>query len=179
MLWEWRNYLTLQATIETGEYPSAELAENESARSRWTGRVVRVAPDADAASRTIQVFIEVMNSEQQQPLLPGTFVFGWISGPRFENAVVIPRAAVTDNRVYVVDDENRAQPRNVRIGRRLRSLLLIEEGLNAGDRVILTNLDIVRKGTLVVPLDAAKVDDELARQRVATLRRLDKPAAAE
>jgi len=173
------DYLTLRKTMKDGEYPLARLAENESASARWTGRVVRVAPDADPASRTIEVFIEVLNSEQPQPLLPGTFVFGWISGPRFADAMVIPRAAISDNRVYVVNAENRAEPRTIRVGRRLRSLVLIDEGLEPGDRVILTNLDIVRRDTLVVPQETITVDDELARQRVATLRRLDAEATGE
>jgi RND family efflux transporter MFP subunit len=167
------DYLTLQDTVHGGEFPEALLAENESSTARWNGRVVRVAPDADAASRTIQVFIEVMNSEQQMPLLPGTFVFGWIEGPQFTDAVIIPRTAIVDNRVFVVGDENRAEPRSVRVGRRLRSLVVIEDGLQAGDRVILTNLDIVRNHTLVAPQEAITIDEELARQRVATIQRIN------
>jgi RND family efflux transporter MFP subunit len=167
------DYLTLQSSVQDGDFPAATLAENESATARWQGRVVRVAPDADPASRTIQVFIEVMNSEQDQPLLPGTFVFGWIAGPQFQDAIVIPRSAITDNRVFVVGKDDRAEHRTVRISRRLRSLAVIEDGLQAGDRVVLTNLDIVRTGTLLVPQEAITIDEELARQQVSTIRRTD------
>lgn len=170
------DYLLLEDSVRSGQYPLARLAENESSPPRWTGRVVRVAPDADAASRTIRVYIEVRNSEQDQPLLPGTFVFGWIAGPVFEDAIVIPRSALVENHVFVVDADDRAEKRSVRTGRRLRSLIVIEDGLRDGDRIVLTNLDIVRNGTLLQPRETITVQDELDRQRVSAIRPLDTAA---
>ncbi|HKK53139.1 MAG TPA: HlyD family efflux transporter periplasmic adaptor subunit [Myxococcota bacterium] len=66
------------------------------------GSVVRIAPEADVASRTMTVFVEV----QQDPadadrLLPGQFVNGRVVTDDPYPRVVLPRRAVQSNTVYV------------------------------------------------------------------------------
>lgn len=164
------DYMVIQDAILKGEHPRAWLAENETAGARWTGRIVRVAPSADAASRTIEVYIEVVNSEQTQPLLPGTFVFAGIEGPFHSDALVVPREAIVDGRVYVVDKDGIAKARTVTTGRRLQQLVLVSAGIEKGDRIILTNLDVIRDGTRVIPQGVVSPDDEISRMRIRTIR---------
>jgi multidrug efflux pump subunit AcrA (membrane-fusion protein) len=77
-----------------------------------TGRVVRLAPEADAASRTITVFVEV----QQDPasptrLLPGAFVHARVRTPDPVARVVLPRRAVRAGRIMVVEPDAEGQHR--------------------------------------------------------------------
>jgi len=138
--------------VLAGEQPQVELAENEVASSRWTGRVVRISPEADTATRTIDVFVEVENKREGQqvtvPLLPGSFVQARIEGPILTDVIVVPRAAVIGNaagstRVFV-ERAGRAVEVPVEVSRRLEAQAFISAGLTSGDRVVMTNLDALK-----------------------------------
>jgi multidrug efflux pump subunit AcrA (membrane-fusion protein) len=159
-------------------------------------RDVRQAPEADERTRTVRIYTEVDNDEQSVPLLPGTFVHARIPGPVLNNAMVIPRDAVVKGTVFVavplteeelqqrdadVAGESAAGPaasadtwyarvvrRRVNAGRTLQSLVLISEGLEAGDWIVTTNLDVVHDGARLRidgPPSQRSLQDELARLR--------------
>jgi RND family efflux transporter MFP subunit len=163
------DFLQLEQDLNAGRKPPVTLAPNETTAALWNGAVVRAAPEADPVSRTVQVFVEVDN-DQKVPLLPGTFVHARINGQAWTQTRLIPREAVVEGQVYVVDDQNIARRRPVTIGRRLQSLAIVTDGLNAGDRVILTNLDIVEEGTQLVVQDVLNVTDELQSLRTPVIR---------
>ena len=66
--------------------------------------------------------------------------------------------------------DGHAEQRIVRTGTRLQSLVLIEDGLEDGDRVVLTNLDVIRPGVRVDVQDSLTLTDELAKQRTTAVR---------
>ncbi|MEQ9411930.1 MAG: efflux RND transporter periplasmic adaptor subunit [Fuerstiella sp.] len=156
------DFLQLQSELVRGQHPNAALAVNETDNPLWRGHVVRAAPEADTRSRTIQVFVEVTNSADNSPLLPGTFIHARIDGMIHRQRVLIPREAVVDGTVFVVDHEGIARRRTIRTGRRFQSLVLAEEGLQDGDRVIMTNLDIVEEGREVVVQSVTDPEKEIA-----------------
>ena len=82
-------------------FPIVHLAENETDEAIWTGRLVRAAPVANTDTRTVDVFVEVDNGEQPQPLLPGTFVHARIEGPVLKDALMVPRDAIVSGGVFV------------------------------------------------------------------------------
>ena len=163
------DYMLIQDSIQAGNFPIAFLAENETAAHRWTGNVVRVAPTADSSSRTIEVFIEVINSEQSVSLLPGTFVFARIEGPALVDAILVPRETIVDGIAYVVDQNNLARPRKVTTGRHLQSMVVVSDGVVASDRIVMTNLDVINDGTKVLPQRSTNSAEEIARLRVPTI----------
>lgn len=66
------------------------------------GSITRIAPEADSASRTMTVFVEV----EQDPmdvdrLLPGQFVHGRVVTHDPHERVILPRRAVRSDRVFV------------------------------------------------------------------------------
>ena len=145
------DFAKLAELVLAGEQPEVELAENEVASSRWTGRVVRISPEADTSTRTIAVFVEVANKDVAVPLLPGSFVQARIEGPILNDVMVIPRAAIIGNasgttRVFVERD-GKAVEVPVEVSRRLEAQAFISSGLTPGDRVVLTNLDAVSNGS--------------------------------
>ncbi|MCA9048336.1 MAG: efflux RND transporter periplasmic adaptor subunit [Planctomycetaceae bacterium] len=155
------NFLELQQVMTNGGQPAVALAENETATARWYGYLTRTAPEADQASRTVRAFIEVDNTAAEQPLLPGTFVHARIDGRILENALLIPRETVVNGFVFVVDDQNIVRRRHVHTGRTLQSLAVVTEGLEAGEQVVMTNLDIVEAGMEVVVQTKITARDEI------------------
>jgi len=66
------------------------------------GTITRIAPEADAMSRTITVYVEVeQDSADADRLLPGQFVLGRVMTRDPSPRVVIPRRAVQDGYVFV------------------------------------------------------------------------------
>jgi RND family efflux transporter MFP subunit len=72
-------------------------------------------------------------------------------------AVVIPQAAVLESQgsasVFVVGDDQTVQARAVRTGPRVGTLWVVEEGLQAGERVVVKGLQQIRGGIRVQPAE--------------------------
>jgi RND family efflux transporter MFP subunit len=151
----------------------------------WPARVARIAPEADPQTRTVTVFLEV---EQPAPsagtslaastslLMPGRFVRADLRGEAGagEPLIVIPRRAISDDWTWVaVAAEGgavRAQPRQVRVLYHIEARFpeleasetqwaVIGEGLAAGERVIVTNLDELAPGVRVEVVEEAGTRD--------------------
>lgn len=172
------DFLKIERQLQAGEQPDVELAVNATDPAQWQGKVVRAAPEADASTRTVMVFVEVENVEsttppgegtQLVPLRPGTFVHARIAGPKHTNSIAIPRDAIADNAVFVAR-EGKAVRVPLDLGTRLQSLIVVEQGLEPGEKVVLTNLDVLRDGVKVGISDHVTLAEELARQRTIAAR---------
>ncbi len=166
------DYAKLLPNVLERQYPAVELAENETAQPRWTGHVVRVSPKADEQTRTATVFIRVDNTAQVTPLLPGTFVHARVDGPILKQVRAVPRDAVLDGKAFVERD-GKIEQRSVVVSRLLHGLALIESGLESGDRIALTNLDVLYDGASVSAPVTRTLADELARQRTRSAKLID------
>lgn len=102
-------------------------------------------------------------AQQGQPgarsLIDGQFVTVLLEGAEPVQAIVIPRAAVAQDQqgffVYIVDGENKAQRRNIRLGTSTPENATVEEGLQVGDKVITEGIQRVRPGQVVNPAPAS------------------------
>ena len=92
-------------------------------------------------------------------LIDGQFVTVSVEGAEPVQAIVLPRASVLQDQggsyVLVVAEENRAQRRPVRLGRTLNTDVVVEDGLQGGENVIVDGLQRVRPGQPVNPAPAA------------------------
>lgn len=167
-----------------GRFPEVALAESETAPPRWFGNVLRISPVADEQTRTVDVFVEVRNDDQDVPLRPGTFVHARVSGPALHDVMLLPRDAIIDGSVFVVGDpgtapeqpaaaDRRASLRQVVVQRTVQSLGVVEDGLRPGERIVLTNLDVLEPDTRLQVDVIRKLDDELSRHQPPYVRRLD------
>ncbi len=89
-------------------------------------------------------------------LLPGMYVRVQIVQGVDPDAVAVPQQAVRRNdaglsEVFVVRDDNRAIVRPVRLGRVTGQEWLVEEGLKAGDRVIVDGFQKFVAGDVIAP----------------------------
>ncbi|MGC8735420.1 MAG: efflux RND transporter periplasmic adaptor subunit [Dissulfurimicrobium sp.] len=87
-------------------------------------------------------------------LLPGMFVRGIVKEGVDEHAILVPQRAVTrdqkgDAVVMVVGAGERVEPRIIKVSRTIGDKWLVNEGLKAGDRVVMEGLQQVRPGAPV------------------------------
>jgi RND family efflux transporter MFP subunit len=120
-----------------------------SRRYEWKGRVVRSTGEVDPRSRMMQLVIEIKDpyglKEQSHPPYPplaaGTFVEVSIEGKMLEDIFIIPRAAFRDNStVWIMDNDLRLHIRKVVPLRVEQETVIISEGLDSGERIILTSI---------------------------------------
>ena len=88
-------------------------------------------------------------------LRPGQFARLRVAVAQRENAILIPQRAVQElqgaNTVMVVDAENKVQLRTVKLGDKADKDVVVLEGLNSGERVIVEGMQKVRPGGQVNP----------------------------
>jgi RND family efflux transporter MFP subunit len=137
--------VSLRDRVSVGSACRLKLESNEEVS--WSGQVARIAPSAARATRTFSLFVEVDNTRQQQPLMPGLFVRAGIEGPVWRDALVIPRGIVQREHVFVYDN-GLARRRVVKIERHLLDQTVVS-GLRAGEIVITSNLDALFDGATV------------------------------
>jgi len=126
--------------------PDGTLYEHE-------GRFDFVDNKVDEATGTVLIRAEFPNPDRL--LLPGQFVTVVIEREEAVDAVMIPQAAVLTDQggsyVLLVNDEDTVESRRIRTGQRFGPDLAVEEGLEAGERIVLYGIQKVRPGIKVVP----------------------------
>ncbi len=142
-----------------GELPSEQqpnvtlTAEYAGRTLSWQGKIVRTEAQIDTTSRMVHVIARVSNEDQDVPLNVGLFVNAEIEGLLVEDVVVLPRNALRNgNRVLVVDDENRIHYRSIEPLRLYRDQVLIQSGLESGERVCVSPLQTAIEGMTVNPV---------------------------
>ncbi|MEL6796722.1 MAG: efflux RND transporter periplasmic adaptor subunit [Planctomycetota bacterium] len=167
--------VTGSSVISIGD--RAELRGDGPGAGVWQGTVARIAPESDAATRTLTVFVEVEQAGSNRPLLPGQFVMGAIKTQATEPSVLVPRRAVVGDRVMLAmsNSPSRAEPAGVRVSRYVELELseiapgetqwaVLAEGIEPGVTVITSNLDELIGGMPVEPSLAGDTDDRGAAE---------------
>jgi membrane fusion protein, multidrug efflux system len=103
-------------------------------------------------------------------LLPGMYVTAVLDEGARNDAVLVPQAGVTRDpkgnaTALIVGKDNKVELRAVRVSRTVGDHWLVEDGLNAGDRVIIEGLQKVRPGMPVVATEAAPHSPPAAAKR--------------
>jgi RND family efflux transporter MFP subunit len=137
--------------IQVGQ--AIELRVEPVPQRGFPGRVTRVSPAVDPASRSVLLEAEVPNPDGV--LKPGLFARGAVSSRRDTGVVYVPEGAVSYfagvSRVYVAAGD-RAQERQVKLGDRRDGAVEVIEGVKAGEQVIVSDLGRLHDGA---PIQAA------------------------
>ena len=119
----------------------------------WQGHIVRTEGEIDPRTRMVRVVAEVTDpygrgsDPARPPLAAGMFVEAEIVGRIVENVAVVPRAALRGpGQVLIVDANSRLRFRDVDVLRATTNELFILGGLEAGDRVNISPLEVVSDG---------------------------------
>ncbi len=146
----------------------AQITPTSANATMTESRVARLSPQADPATRTITVFIEIEQDASRRLLLPGQFVRARVRSSTIETASLVPRSAIDNDRVFVINKEtSRAEPRDVTIAFYVNNdhpeldehetqWAAVVSGLEPGDAVITSNLDEIVSGILVQSLEAGE-----------------------
>ncbi|MBN1213316.1 MAG: efflux RND transporter periplasmic adaptor subunit [candidate division Zixibacteria bacterium] len=114
------------------------------------GKIVSVASSADPQTRSFQ--IEVILDNEEKLFKPGMFVRVDIILERLENVILIPRSAVLllDNKptVFVVSN-NKAVKRELSVGPEIDGRVVITEGLQENDTLVILGQDYLQEGSNV------------------------------
>lgn len=115
---------------------------------QWHGRVVRVDPAMDTRSRAARVFVRLDDAPESMPAA-NVFARIEITGPAQPGRISLPRLAVADEQVWVVNADDRLERRSVRVAYRddVRAVLLA--GVSPGERVLVTQLPFAVSGMAV------------------------------
>lgn len=167
-----RQLTQLQIPEVNTDAPKGSVAKvhNEASGTDATrdGYVLRLEGTVDPRGRMAQLFVGVDDplgikqpiAERPIPLLLGTKVRVEFAGKTLHDVVVLPRRALRhDSSVWTVDAEGRLHARPVEVVWRERGIVVIENGLTPGDRVVLTRLPIATEG-MQVSLETTLADDE-------------------
>ncbi len=130
-------------------------AQFAGGRHEWEGRVVRVGGEIDPATRMVNLIARVDDPYQasgdRPPLSVGLFVDAEVVGRSVESVFQVPRGALVGaDRVWLVED-GRLVLRQVGILRADPEVVIVSDGLSAGDRISLTILESAVDGMRVTP----------------------------
>lgn len=167
-----RTALELRNRFEGRGGPDAVRVRIRTADGRLypeAGRVDFVDNQIDRNTDTILVRALIANPIRRvdgqaatvapRELVDGQFVSVSLEGAEPVMAITLPRAAVLQDQqgsfVFVVGEGNRAERRNVKLGRSSAETAVIEDGLGGGETVVVEGLQRVRPGQPVNPAPAA------------------------
>jgi RND family efflux transporter MFP subunit len=134
--------LRLRVAVPERDAPGVKLGQPVRVRiegdaAEHTGRVVRLSPTIQEQNRTLVVEAEVVNPEGR--LRPGAFARAEIVVEAKQPAVLVPASAIVSfagiEKVLAVQD-GKAVEKRIRTGRRVGDRVEIEEGLAAGESVV-------------------------------------------
>jgi RND family efflux transporter MFP subunit len=148
-----------KGTQQKGSLAKVEL-QSGGQTFQWQGAITRALGEIDPRNRMARVVVTVEESfspdtgdaKLLKDLLPGMFVEVHLQGEELADVIAVPRGALHDNdTLWIVDDENRLHIRAVDILRRERDEVLIRSGLDASEKIVLTNLSGAAEGMLLRP----------------------------
>lgn len=132
-------YLTLPDGERFGQAGALDFADAETDASTGTVEMRAVFPNPAAL------------------LVPGLYVTLHIEGQAGEGRVLVPKTAVQETIegkfVLVVDGQNQVTQRFIQTGPQFGSKLVVQSGVEEGDRVIIEGLQKVRPGVTVNPVE--------------------------
>lgn len=141
-----------QGDIDAQDAPEVTLrAEFAGKKLSWVGTIVRTEAEIDEKTRMVNVVAQVRTNDD--PMLSvGLFVAAEIQGREVNEVIVLPRAALRGNdRVLVVDSENRMYHRDITPLRLYEDKIIVQSGLLAGERVCISQIQTVIDGMRVSP----------------------------
>lgn len=112
----------------------------------------------DRATGTLPIRLVVDNPKRE--LIAGQFARVVVDTDRIERALLLPQRAVQEvqgrTSVWVIDAEGKAQPRDVQMGERVGQEWRVQQGIEAGERVVVEGAQKLKPGVAVKLSDAAQ-----------------------
>lgn len=151
----------LQKASDSAAKVALKLEDGSHYAHEGTLEFSEVAVDESTGSVTLRAVFP----NPDHLLLPGMFVHAELLSGVKQNAILAPQQGVTRNQrgeptAMVVGADNKVELRVLKADRTAGSAWLVEEGLNAGDRLITEGLQFVQPGAEVKAVPATNVKTE-------------------
>jgi membrane fusion protein (multidrug efflux system) len=142
--------------LPDGKKLTAELKMGDGSLYPIKGKVDFIDSLINTGTGSVSARVVIPNPDLK--LFPGQFVRVLIEGLSIPDAISVPQRAISQTGagtlVFVLDEQNIAQPRPVVLGATIADRWIIRSGLQAGERVIVEGLPKVRPG-MPVTISAA------------------------
>ena len=118
----------------------------------FKGEVFFISPQLDELNRTILMKANIDNSDGR--LKPGMFANLELVFRVIDDAIIIPEQAiiyqVDQASVVVMNAESKAEYRHISVGMRILGLAEIQQGLEAGERIVVEGFQKMAPGTAIM-----------------------------
>ena len=118
----------------------------------FKGEVFFISPQLDELNRTILMKANIDNADGR--LKPGMFANLELVFRVINDAIIIPEQAITyqvdQASVVVMNAENKAEYRHISVGMRILGLAEIQQGLEAGERIVVEGFQKMAPGTVIM-----------------------------
>ncbi len=137
--------------------------QNGEWTAEWAARVDRIRETMDTKTREMRVVVVVDRPYEKArpgvrpPLTAGMFCEVTLHGPVQPERIVLPRSAVHEDMVYMLDENQRLQKQKVVVDFVQSDFAVIESGLSGGEKVIVSDSSPAITGMKVLP----KTDERL------------------
>jgi membrane fusion protein, multidrug efflux system len=139
-----------------------DLILSDDSRHPYPGTFRVLDRTVDPQTGTLKVEASFQNPDSY--LRPGQFARIRVAVAQIENAVLVPQRAIQEiqgaKTVLVVDAQNKASVRTITVGDKADSDVVVLQGLNGGERVIVEGMQKVRPGSEVKPTTASARSDQ-------------------
>ncbi len=138
----------VQVLVNLSPDQAAELARGQQAwlpSQRLEGQVTRIALQADPETRLVEMELTFPGAAS---VIPGTLVEVEVVVGSKAQALVVPRSALQNGGVWVLDTEDRAHLRTVEIGLQGRDRVEILGGLQPEQHVVVAGASLLSEGVL-------------------------------
>lgn len=143
--------------LNDGNALQVQAWDRDMKQSQALGQLVTVDNQIDIATGTVKLKATFPNTDNA--LFPNQFVNARIQVDTLKNAVLVPVAAVQlgkqGNYVWLVDADNKVSMQPVTTGPRNGELIVIREGVKAGDLMVTDGVDRLTEGGSVKQVEAA------------------------
>lgn len=138
---------------------SAEIIAKGRIEAIREGQIVRDLGVVDSATRMVNMVIRIDDpyglKSNLTPLPFGSYVEVQFNGRTVDNLFQVPQELVIDERVWVVDPEDKLIPKSVHVLREEQANFFIDSGIENGDELVLTVPEFPQIGMTVI-----RVNDE-------------------
>ncbi len=125
--------------------PATKVLLHSLNQPSLTGKIITLTPDLDKDGLMAQLLVAIDDplglKKKHPPVLLGSFVTAEITGRKLQNVYRIPRAALQENDLLLIaGKDDRLVTKPVTVAFYGVDSVLVDSGLNSGDRLIVSNL---------------------------------------
>ena len=133
---------------------------------RWDAQITRIVGQVDEDTGAVGIVVQVDGAgfgdpaTQRPPLANGSFVEVQLSAPQSDEIILVPETAIrfegTSPYVFIVGPDSRLVRKDIVLATAYGNQVHVQDGLDAGTQVVLSNPSPATPGLLLQVVEAAK-----------------------